>query len=170
MAKRWGESGSSDRFRFSWAPESLWMVTAAMKLRRLLLGRKGYDEPRQHRWKQSYHTVNRSPYSQSYGFSSSHIQMTTMLTLGHKEGWALKNWCFWIVVLEKTFESPLDCKEIRPADPKADQSWIFIGRTDAKAPTLWPPDVKSCLTGKDPDSGKDWGQEEKWATEDELVE
>ena len=77
--------------------------------------------------------------------------------------WAQKNWCFWTVVLEKTLESPLDCKEIQPVHPKADQSWVFIGRTDVEAetPILWPPDVKSWLTGKDPDAGKDWGQEEK---------
>ena len=88
-----------------------------------------------------------------------------------KETWALKNWCFWTVVLEKTFESPLDCKEIQPVHPKGDQSWVFIGRTDVEAetPILWPPDAKSWLIGKDPDAGKDWGQEEKWTTEDEIV-
>ena len=89
----------------------------------------------------------------------------------YKESWALKNWCFWTVVLEKTLESPLDCKEIQSVHPKGDQSWIFIGRTDAEAetPILWPPDVKSWLTGKDPDAGKDWGQEEKGTTEGEMV-
>ena len=107
-------------------------------------------------------------YSQSYGFSRSHVQMWE---LGHKEGWALKNWCFWTVVLEKTLESPLDCKEINPVHPKGNQSWIFIGRTDAKAeaPILWSPDAKSWLIGKDPDAGKDWEQEEKGTTEDEMV-
>ena len=81
------------------------------------------------------------------------------------------NWCFWTVVLEKTLESPLDCKEIQPVHPKGDQSWVFIGRTDAKAetPILWPPHVKSWLTGKDPDAGRDWGQEEKGTTEDEMA-
>ena len=85
--------------------------------------------------------------------------------------WALKNWCFWTVVLEKTLESPLDCKEIQPVHPKGDQSWIFIGRTDADAetPILWPPDAKSWLIWKDPDAGKDLGQEEKGTTEDEMV-
>ena len=87
-----------------------------------------------------------------------------------EESWALKNWCFWIVVLEKTFESPLDCKKIQPAHPKGNQSWLFIGRTDAEAPILWPPDLKNWLIGKDPDAGKDWGQEEKGPTEDEMVD
>ena len=90
-----------------------------------------------------------------------------MWELDYKENWALKNWCFWTVVLEKTLESPLDCKEIQPVHPKGDQSWIFIGRTDieAETPILWPPDVKSWLIWKDPDAGKDWGQEEKGTTE-----
>ena len=89
----------------------------------------------------------------------------------HKESWAPKNWCFWTVVLEKTLESPLDCKEIQPVHPKGDQSWIFTGRTDAEAeaPILWPPDAKDWLIRKDPDYGKDWRQEEKGTTEDEMV-
>jgi len=91
--------------------------------------------------------------------------------LDHQEGWALKNWWFWIVVLEKTLESPLDDKEIRSVNPKGNQPWIFIGRTDAEAeaPILWPPDAKSWIIGKDPDAGKDWGQEEKDVTEDEMI-
>ena len=94
-----------------------------------------------------------------------------MWELDYKESWALKNWCFWTVVLEKTLESPLDCKEIQPVHPKGNQSWIVIGRTDAEAepPILWPPDVKSWLIWKVPDAGKDWGQEEKGTTEDEMV-
>ena len=102
------------------------------------------------------------------GFSSGHVWMWE---LDYKENWALKNWCFWSVMLEKTLESPLDCKEIQPVHPKGDQSWVFIGRTDveAEAPILWPPDTKSWLIGKDPDAGKDWGQEEKETTEDEMV-
>ena len=98
------------------------------------------------------------------------VIMYRWVRLGHKEGWELKNWCFWTVVLEKTVESPLDCKEIKPVHPK-DQSWIFIGRTDAEveAPILWPPDAKSWITGKDPDAGKDWRQEERGMTEDEMV-
>ena len=94
-----------------------------------------------------------------------------MWELDHKEGWALKNWCFWTVVLEKILESPLESKEIKPVHPKGNKPWIFIGRTDAKAeaPVLWPPDAKSRLTGKDPDAGENWGPEEKGATEDKMV-
>ena len=93
-----------------------------------------------------------------------------MWDLDCEESWAPKNWCFWAVVLEKTLESPLDCKEIQPVHPK-DQSWVFIGRTDAEAeiPILWPPHAKSWLIGKNPDSGRDWGQEEKGTTEDEMA-
>ena len=102
------------------------------------------------------------------GFSSSHVWM---LELDYKESWVLKNWCFWTVVLEKALDSPLDCKEIQPAHPKGTQSWIFIGRTDAEAetPVLWTLDKKNWLIWKDPDAGKDWGQEEKGTTEDEMV-
>ena len=94
-----------------------------------------------------------------------------MWELDHKQSWCPKNWCFWIVVLEKTLESPLDCKEIRPVHPKGNQSWVFIGRSDAEAetPILWPPDVRNWLIEKDPDAGKDWRQEEKGMTEDEMV-
>ena len=108
------------------------------------------------------------PSSQGYGFSSGHVWMWE---LDCKEGWAPKNWCFWTVVLEKTLESPLDCKEIQPVHPKGNQSWIFIGKTDVKAetPILWPSDVKSWLIWKDPDAGKDWRQEGKGMIEDEMV-
>ena len=94
-----------------------------------------------------------------------------MSELDYKESWALKNWCFWTVVLEKTLDSPLDCKEIQPVHPKGDHSWVFIGRIDVETetPILWPPHVKSWLTGKDPDAGKHWGQDEKGKTEDEMV-
>ena len=94
-----------------------------------------------------------------------------MWELDCKESWAPKNWCFWTMILEKTLESPLDSKEIQPVHPKGDQSWVFIGRTDVEAetPILWPPDAKSWIISKDPDAGKDWGQEEKGTTEDELV-
>ena len=99
---------------------------------------------------------------------SLHFTPTTNIML-YKEGWALKNWCFWTVVLEKTLESLLDCKEIKLVNPKGNQSWILIGRTDAEAPILWPPDAKSRLIGKDTNAGKDWGQEEKRVAEDEMV-
>ena len=91
--------------------------------------------------------------------------------LDYKESWVQKNWCFWSVVLEKTLESPLDFKEIQQVNPKGNQSWMFIGRTDAEAeaPILWPPEAKNCLTGKDPDAGKDWTREEKGTTEDKMV-
>ena len=106
------------------------------------------------------------PSRQSYGFSSSHVWMWK---LDYKQSWVLKNWCFWTVVLE-TLESPLDCKEVQPVQPKGNQSWVFIGRTDAEAeaPILWPPDAKNWLLGKDPDAGKDWKQEDKGMTEDEM--
>ena len=106
--------------------------------------------------------------SQSYGFSSSHVWMWV---LGHNEGSAPKNWCFRTVVLEKTLDSPLDNKEIKPVNPKGNQPWIFVGWliTKAEAPTVWPPDAKSWLIGKGPDAGKEWGQEEKGATEDEGI-
>ena len=106
--------------------------------------------------------------SQSCGFSNSRVWMWK---LDYKESWAPKNWCFWTVVLEKTLESPLDCKEIQPVHPKGNESWIFIGRTDVEAETaiLWPPDVKNWLIWKALAAGKDWGQEEKVATEDEMV-
>ena len=110
--------------------------------------------------------TNKGLSSQSYGFSSSHVWMWE---LDGEESWALKNWCFWTVVLEKTLESPLDSKEIQPVHPKGNQPWIFIGRTDTEAPILWPPDAKSWLTGKDPDAGKDWRQGEKGMTENEMV-
>ena len=106
--------------------------------------------------------------SQSYGFSSSHVRTWD---LDQKKSWALKNWCFWTVMLEKTLESPLDCKEIQPVHPEGNQSWVFIGRTDAEAesPILWPPDANNWLIWKDPDAGKDWRQEEKGMTEDGMV-
>ena len=135
--------------------------------RSFLLGRKAMTY-RQHIKKQRHSFANKGPSSQSYDFLSSHVWMWE---LDYKETWAPKKWCFWTVVLEKTLESPLDCKEIKPVNPKGSQFWIFIGRTQAEAETAvpWPPDAKKWLVGKDPDAGKDWRQEEKGTTEDEMV-
>ena len=150
---------------FSWAPKSLKMVTAAMKLKDAYsLEEKLW----QHIKKQRHYFHNKGPPSQSYGFSSSHVWIWE---LDYKESWMLKSWYFWTMVLEKTLESPLDCKDIQPVHPKGNNSWIFIVRTDAEAdaPILWLPDVKNRLIGKDPDAGKDWRWEEKGMTEDEMV-
>ena len=126
--------------------------------------KKSYDQPRQHIKKQRHCFANKGLSIQRYGFSSSHVWMWE---LDHKESWALRNWCFWTVVLEKTLESPLDCKEIRPVNPKRSQSWKswkdwclnWNSNTDAK----------NWFIGKDPDAGKDWRQEEKGTAEDEMV-
>ena len=130
--------------------------------------KKSCDQPRQHVEKQRHYFAKKGPCSQSSGFSSSHVWMWELY---YKESWAPKNWCFWTVVLEKTLENPLDCKEIQPVHPKGNQSWILIGRTDAEAetPILWPLDVKNLIIWKDPDAGKDWRWEEKGMTEDEMV-
>ena len=128
------------------------------------------DQPRQHIKKQRHYFANNGPSSQSYGFSSNHVWMWELY---YKESWTLKNWCFWAGLLEKTLESPLDCKEIKSVNPKGDQPWTFTRRTDAKAeaPIHWLPDVKKrpWLIGKDPDAGRDWGQEEKGTAEDEMA-
>ena len=130
--------------------------------------KKSNDKPRQHIKKQRHYFANKDLPSQSYGFSSSHVWMWE---LDYKESWALKYWWFWTVVLEKTLESPLDCKEIQLVHPKGNQFWIFIGRTDteAEAPIIWPPGEKNWLIRKDHDAGKDWRQEEKGTTEDKMV-
>ena len=130
--------------------------------------KESYDQPRQHIEKQRHYFVNKGLSSQGYDFSSGHVWMWE---LDYKESWVQKNWCFWTVVLEKTLESPLDCKEIQPVHSIGNQSWIFIGRTDAEAetPILWTPDAKNWLIGRDLDAGKDWRQEEKGTTVDELV-
>ena len=124
-----------------------------------LLSKPPGKPPRQHIKKQRHYFANKGPSSQSYGFSSGHVWMWE---LDYKESWAPKNWCFWTMVLKKTLESPLDSKEIHPVHPKGNQSWMFIGRTDAEAetPILWPPDAKNWLIWKDPDAGQDWRQEE----------
>ena len=141
---------------------------SAMKLKDACsLEEKLYFQPRQHIKKQRHYFANKGPSSQSCGFFSSHIWIWE---LDHKESWALKNWCFLTVVLEKTLERPLDCKEIQPVHPKGNESWVFIGRIDDEAEDiiLWPPDGKNWRIWKDPDVGKDWRQK-KGMTEDEMV-
>ena len=159
MGKQWKQWQTL----FSWAPKSLQMVTAAMTR---IPWEKSYDHPKQHIKKQSHHFANKSPCSQSYGFSSSHVWMWE---LDYKESWVPKNWCFWTMV-EKTLKSPLDSKEIQPVHPKGNQSWLFIGRTDSEteAPILWPPDAKNWLIektlmlGKIEDSKRRGWQRMRW--------
>ena len=140
-----------------------------MKLKdNLLLGRKTTTNLESVLKNKRHHFANKGPSSQSYGLSSGHVWMWEW---DHKEDWAPKNRCLWTVVLEKTLESPLDCKEIQSVHPKGDQAWIFTGRTDAEAqsPILWPPDLKSQLIGKDSDAGKDWKQKQKEVAEDNKM-
>ena len=149
MRKQWKQC----KTLFFWAPKSLQMVTAATKLKDAYSSEgKLCRTPIAYR-KQRHYFANKGPSSQGYGFSCGHVWMWE---LDCEEGWAPKNWCFWTLLLEKTLESPLDCKEIQPVHPKGDQSWVFIGRTDVKAetPILWPPDAKIWLIWKDPDAGK----------------
>ena len=155
MGKQWKQCQTL----FFWAPKSLQMVIAVMKLKDTPW-KKSYDQPRQNIKKQRHYFANKGPSSHGYGFSSGHVWMWE---LDCEEGSAPKNWFFWTVVLEKTLESPLYCKEIQPVHPKGYQSWIFIGRTNAEAetPKPWSPDAKSQLIGKDPDAERDWGQEER---------
>ena len=143
------------------------MVIAAMKLKDAYSLKGSYDQPRQHIKKQRHYFANKGPSSQGCSFSSSHVWMWE---LDYKESWVPKNWCFWTVVMEKTLESPLDCKEIQPVHPEGDQSWVFTGRSDVEAetPILWPPHAESWLIWKDPDVEKDW-RREKGMTEDEMV-
>ena len=128
--------------------------------------KKSYEPPRQHIQKKRHHFTDKGTSSQSYGFSSSHVQMWE---LDHKESWVPKNWCSRSVVLKNTLESPLDSKEIKSVNPIRNQPWIFFGRTDAEDEVLWPSDVKSWLIGKDPDPGKDWREKAKRMTEGEMV-
>ena len=161
MGKQWKQWQTL----FSWAPKSLWVVWLLPQDSKMLAPwKRSYDKPRQHIKKQSHHFADKGLSSQSYGFFSSHVWVWE---LDHKEEWAPKDCCFHTVVPGKTLRSLLDCK-IKPVTPKGNQSWIFIGRTDAEAEALifWPPDVKNWLTGKDPDAGNNWRQEEKGVTED----
>ena len=166
MANRWRNNGNRD-FIFLGSKITV-DGDCSNEMKMVAPWKKSYDKPRQHSKKQRQYFANKDPYSQSYGLSSSHVQMWE---LDHKEGWALKNWCFWTVVLEKTLENPLDGKEIKPINPEGNQPWISTGKTDAEAetPILWPPDAGSWLIWKDPDTWKDWGQEEKGMTEDKKV-
>ena len=164
MANRWVKSG----WPYFWSSKITADGNYSHEIKTLTPWKESYDQPRQHIKKQRHYFASKGPSRQGYGFSSSHVWMWM---LDYKESWAPKNWCFWTVMLAKTLESPLDGKEIQPVKPKGNQSWIFIGRTDAEAetPILWPPDTKNWLPGKDPDAGKDWRREEKWTTEDEMV-
>ena len=166
MANRWGNNGNSDRLYFlglqshcRWSLQPWNLKDAPWK--------KSYDKPRQHIKKQRRYFADKDLSSQTYGFSNNHVWMWE---LDYKES-LVPNWCFWTMVLEKILKSPLDCREIKPVNPKGNQSWIFIGRADAEAKTLilWPPDAKNWLIWKDPDTGKDWRQEEKGMTKDEMV-
>ena len=169
MANRWGNNGNSGWFYFflgskitadgDWSHETK---------RCLLLGRKVMTNLDSILKSRDITLPTKVHLSQGYGFSSSHVWMWE---LDYKESWAPKNWWFWTVVLEKTFESPLDCKDIKPVNPKGNQAWIFTGRTNAKAdaPILWPSDAKCWLFRKDPDAGKDWRQKDKETTENEMV-
>ena len=149
---------------FSWDPNSLQMVTVAMKLKDIC----SLEEKHSILKSRNITLTTKVHLVKAMFFSSSHVWMWE---LHHKESWAPKNWCFWTVVLEKTLENPLNCKKIELVNPNGSQSWILIERTDAEAeaPKLWPPDAKTRLIGKDSDSGKDWRQEEKGMTEDEMV-
>ena len=164
----WGNNGNSERLYFGGLQNHcIHMVTTAMKLKRhLLLGKKAMTNL-DSILKSRHDVTNKGVSSQSYGFSSSHVWMWEF---DYKESWMPKNWCFWTMELEKTLESPLDSKEIQPVHPKGNQSWIFIGRTDAEAetPILWLPDAKNWLLGKDLEARKDWRQE-KGTTEEEMV-
>ena len=168
MANRWENNGNRDRLYFLGLQNHCRWWLQPCKEKTLAPWKKSYSKPKQSVKKQRHHFANKGPSSQGCGFSSGHVWMWE---LDHKEGWALKNWCFWTVVLKKTLESPLDCKEIQPVHLKGNQPWIFIGRTnvEAETPILWLPDMNSRLIGKDPDAGKDWRWEEKGTTEDEMV-
>jgi len=143
MENRWGKNGNNGRFYFLGLQNHCGQWLQWWNYKTVAPWKKSYDTPRQHIKKQRHDFANKSPSSQSYGFSSGQY----MWELDHKEGWAPKHWWFPTVVLEKTPESPLDC-EIKPLNPKGNQPWVFIGRTDAEAPILWPPDEKSQLTEK----------------------
>ena len=165
MGNRWG---NSERLYFGGSQITADGDCSHEIKRHLLLGRKVMTNLDSILESRDITLSSKGPSSQGYCFSSGHVRMWE---LDYKESWARKNWCFWTVVLEKTLESPLDCKESQTVHPKGNRSWIFIERTnvEAETPILWPPDVKSWLIWKDPDAGKDWRREEKGTTEDEMV-
>ena len=168
MANRWENNGNSDRLCFLGFQNHCRWWLQPWNEKTLAPWKKSCDQCRQHVKNQRHYLANKDLSSQSYCFSSS---LVWMWELDYKESWAPKNGYFWAVILEKTLETPLDSKEIQPVNPKGNQSWIFIVRTDAEAetPILWPLDAKNWFIGKDPDAGKNWGQEEKGTTEDEMV-
>ena len=168
MGNRWGNSGNSVGLYFGGLQNHCRWWLQPWNQKTLTPWKESYDQPRQHIKKHRHYFANKGLSSQGYGFSTGHIWMWE---LDYKESWALKNWCFWTVVLEKTLESPLDYKEIQPVHPKRDQSWVVIGRTDVEAetPIFWPPDVKSWLIWKDPDAGKIEGRTRRGQQEDEIV-
>ena len=164
----WTARSSNQSILKKISPESLELMLKLKVELKDTPWKESYDQPRQHTKKQRHYFAKKCLSSQGYGFFSSHVWMWE---LDYKESWVLKNWCFWTVVLEKTLENPLDCKEIKPVHPKGDQFWVFIWRTDVEAETtiLWPPDVKNWLIWKDPDAGKDWARDEKGMREDEMA-
>ena len=168
MENWWGNNGNSDRLLGGLQSHCRWWLQP-WNSKTFALWKKSYDKPGQHIKKQRHYFATKVRLVKGMVFSSSHVWMWE---LDYKESWAPKKWRFWTVLLEKTLESPLDCKEIQPVHPKGIQSWIFIGRADAEAeteaPILWPPDAKNWLIGKDPDAGQDWRQE-KGLTEDEMA-
>ena len=167
MAYRWGEEWNSVGFTFLVSKITV-DGDCSHETKILAPCKKYYNKPRQCKKKQRHHFADKGPCSQSCGFSSSYVQMWE---LDHEGSWASKNWYFWTMVPETTLENPLDSEEIKSVNPKGNQLWIFIGRIDseAEAPVLWLTDAKSWLIGTKPDAGKDWGQEEKGITEDEMV-
>ena len=155
MANRWGNSGNSVRLYFSGLQNHCRWWLHPWNLKTLTPWKESYDQPRQHIKNQRHYFANKGLSNRGYGFPSGPVWMWK---LDHKESWVPKNCYFWTVVLEKNLESPLDCKKIQPVHPKGNQSWLFIGKTDAEAetPILWPPDAKTWLIWKDPDARKDW--------------
>ena len=141
--------------------------TPTMKLKDACSKKESYDKPRQHFKKQRHYFANKGPSSQSCDFFQYPFSHVWMWELDPREGWVSMDWCFQTLVFEKTLKSSLDCKEIKPVNPKGGQPWISIGRTDAEAatPILWPPDAKCQLTRKDPDAGNDWGQDKNGVTQ-----